>query len=103
MPFSELLEMAGGMWQGRQLKAVIPGGSSVQVVPGEIMLETNMDYDSLRAAGSSIGSGAVVVMDETTCMVRCCGVSPGFISRNHAASAPRAARGPAGCTACCRA
>ena len=68
-PFSELLEMAGGMWQGRQLKAVIPGGSSVPVVPGEIMLETNMDYDSLRAVGSSIGSGAVVVMDETTCMV----------------------------------
>ena len=69
MPFRELLEMAGGVWQGRQLKAVIPGGSSVPVVPGEIMLETNMDYDSLRGAGSSIGSGAVVVMDETTCMV----------------------------------
>ncbi len=69
MPFRELLEMAGGVWQGRQLKAVIPGGSSVPVVPGEIMLETNMDYDSLRSAGSSIGSGAVVVMDGTTCMV----------------------------------
>ena len=69
MPFRELLEMAGGVWQGRQLKAVIPGGSSVPVVPGEVMLETNMDYDSLRGAGSSIGSGAVVVMDETTCMV----------------------------------
>ena len=69
MPFRELLEMAGGIWKGRQLKAVIPGGSSVPVVPGDIMLETNMDYDSLRAAGSSIGSGAVVVMDETTCMV----------------------------------
>ena len=69
MPFRELLEMAGGVWQGRQLKAVIPGGSSVPVVPGEIMLEANMDYDSLRSAGSSIGSGAVVVMDETTCMV----------------------------------
>ena len=69
MPFRDLLEMAGGVWRGRQLKAVIPGGSSVPVVPGEIMLETNMDYDSLRAAGSSIGSGAVVVMDETTCMV----------------------------------
>ena len=69
MPFRELLEMAGGVWRGRQLKAVIPGGSSVPVVPGDIMLEANMDYDSLRAAGSSIGSGAVVVMDETTCMV----------------------------------
>lgn len=69
MPFRELLEMAGGVWRGRQLKAVIPGGSSVPVVPGDIMLETDMDYDSLRDAGSSIGSGAVVVMDETTCMV----------------------------------
>ena len=70
IPFRKLLEMAGGVWQGRKLKAVIPGGSSVPVVPGELMLETNMDYDSLRAVGSSIGSGAVVVMDETTCMVR---------------------------------
>ena len=69
-PFRELLEMAGGVLDGRQLKAVIPGGSSVPVVPGEIMLETNMDYDSLQKAGSALGSGAVVVMDETTCMVR---------------------------------
>ena len=70
LPFKDLLELAGGVWKGRKLKAVIPGGSSVQVVPGEIMLQANMDYDSLRAAGSAIGSGAVVVMDETTCMVR---------------------------------
>src|ERR1700681_4302970 len=70
IPFAELLDMAGGIWKGRKLKAVIPGGSSVPVVPGQTMLKTNMDYDSLKAAGSSIGSGAVVVMDETTCMVR---------------------------------
>src|ERR1700685_405020 len=70
IPFTELLAMAGGIWKGRQIKAVIPGGSSVPVVPGEIMLKTNMDYDSLKAAGSSIGSAAVIVMDETTCMVR---------------------------------
>ena len=68
--FRELLTLAGGVWKGRRLKAVIPGGSSVPVVPGELMLETNMDYDSLQAAGSSLGTGAVVVMDETTCMVR---------------------------------
>ena len=68
--FRELLSLAGGVWKGRRLKAVIPGGSSVPVVPGELMLETNMDYDSLQAAGSSLGTGAVVVMDETTCMVR---------------------------------
>ncbi len=59
-----------GCWKGRRLKAVIPGGSSVPVVPGETMIKTNMDYDSLKAAGSSIGSAAVIVMDETTCMVR---------------------------------
>ncbi|HEX4025208.1 MAG TPA: NADH-quinone oxidoreductase subunit NuoF [Steroidobacteraceae bacterium] len=70
IPFADLLEMAGGVWQGRRLKAVIPGGSSVPVVPAEIMLKTNMDYDSVKAAGSGIGSAAVIVMDETTCMVR---------------------------------
>jgi NADH-quinone oxidoreductase subunit F len=69
-PFRELLEMAGGVRDGHTLKAVIPGGSSVPVLPGEIMLETNMDYDSIQKAGSALGSGAVVVMDETTCMVR---------------------------------
>ena len=68
-PFRELLEMAGGVRTGHTLKAVIPGGSSVPVVPGEIMMEANMDYDSLREAGSMLGSGAVVVMDETTSMV----------------------------------
>ena len=69
MPFAELLQMAGGVREGHQLKAVIPGGSSVPVVPGDAMMTANMDYDSLMKAGSSIGSGAVVVMDETTCMV----------------------------------
>lgn len=67
--FRDLLEMAGGVRGGRQLKAVIPGGSSVPVVPGEIMMETDMDYDSLMKSGSMLGSGAVVVMDETTSMV----------------------------------
>jgi NADH-quinone oxidoreductase subunit F len=69
-PFRDLLELAGGMLEGRALKAVIPGGSSVPVLPGEIMLEVDMDYDSISAAGSLLGSGAVVVMDETTDMVR---------------------------------
>ncbi len=69
-PFRELLEMAGGIWKGRTLKAVIPGGSSVPVLPGDIMLQTNMDYDSLVQAGSMLGSGAVIVMDETTDMVK---------------------------------
>ncbi len=68
-PFKELLEMAGGVRDGRKLKAVIPGGSSVPVVPGEVMLQTDMDFDSVQKAGSMLGSGAVVVMDETTSMV----------------------------------
>lgn len=68
-PFSKLLELAGGMRDGRKIKAVIPGGSSVPVVTGETMMKTNMDYDSIVKAGSMLGSGAVMVMDETTCMV----------------------------------
>ncbi len=70
IPFKDLLELAGGVRGGRQLKAVIPGGSSVPVVPGDVMLKTNFDYDSLRAIGSAVGTAAVIVMDETTCMVR---------------------------------
>jgi NADH-quinone oxidoreductase subunit F len=68
--FVDLIEMSGGIRNGNKLKACIPGGSSCPVVPAETMLKTNMDYDSLRAAGSSMGSAAVIVMDETTCMVR---------------------------------
>ncbi len=69
-PFAKLLEMAGGMRGGKKLKAVIPGGSSMPVLPARIMMETDMDYDSIAKAGSMLGSGAVIVMDETTCMVK---------------------------------
>ena len=69
MPFKELLEMAGGMLNGGKLKAVIPGGSSVPVLPAEIIMECNMDYDSLQNAGSLLGAGSVIIMDDTTCMV----------------------------------
>jgi NADH-quinone oxidoreductase subunit F len=69
-PFKDLLEMAGGMRGGRQLKAVIPGGSSAPVLPGDIMMDLTLDFDSLAKAGSMLGSGAVIVMDETTCMVK---------------------------------
>jgi NADH-quinone oxidoreductase subunit F len=69
-PFAKLLEMAGGVRHGHKLKAVIPGGSSMPVLPGEIMMGVNMDYDSLQKAGSFLGSGAIIVMDDTTCMVR---------------------------------
>ena len=69
-PFATLLEMAGGMRGGRKIKAVIPGGSSAPVLPGHIMMQTDLDYDCIAKAGSMLGSGAVIVMDETTCMVR---------------------------------
>ena len=68
--FKDLLALAGGVRDGKKLKAVIPGGSSVPVVPGDIMMEANMDYDSVVEAGSMLGSGAVIVMDETTDMVK---------------------------------
>jgi len=71
-PFSELLQMAGGVRAGRKLKAVIPGGSSMPILPADTMMGLTMDYDSIQKAGSGLGSGAVVVMDETTCMVRAC-------------------------------
>jgi NADH-quinone oxidoreductase subunit F len=70
-PFAKLLELAGGMRGGRELKACIPGGSSMPVLPGKIMMATDMDYDSIAKAGSMLGSGAVIVMDDTRCMVKC--------------------------------
>jgi len=68
-PFRDLLELAGGVRDGHSLKAVIPGGSSVPVVPGDVMMEVDMDYDSLAQAGSMLGAGSVIVMDDTTDMV----------------------------------
>lgn len=70
VPFRELLEIAGGVLNDRQLKAVIPGGISVPVVPGSVMMDLDMDYDSLASHGSALGTGAVIVMDGTTCMVK---------------------------------
>ena len=56
--------------RGGKLKAVIPGGSSAPVLPADIMMDTTMDYDAIAKAGSMLGSGAVIVMDETRCMVK---------------------------------
>lgn len=70
MPFAQLLEMAGGMRGGKKLKAVIPGGSSAPVLPGQVMMDLTMDYDSISKAGSMLGSGAVIVMNEDVCMVK---------------------------------
>ena len=69
-PFRKLLEMAGGMRDGRRLKACVPGGSSMPVLPGDVMMNCDMDYDSIAKAGSMLGSGAVIIMDDRTCMVK---------------------------------
>ena len=69
-PFKDLLELAGGMLPGSKLKAVIPGGSSMPVLPADVMMSVTMDYESIQSAGSMLGSGGVMVMDHTTCMVR---------------------------------
>jgi NADH-quinone oxidoreductase subunit F len=70
VPFADMLEFAGGVRGGRRLKAVIPGGISTPVVPGDVMMKTTLDYDALRSVGSALGTGSMIVMDETTCMVR---------------------------------
>ncbi|MEL0036297.1 MAG: NADH-ubiquinone oxidoreductase-F iron-sulfur binding region domain-containing protein, partial [Gammaproteobacteria bacterium] len=69
MPFKDLLELAGGMLDGKKLKAVIPGGSSTPVLPADVIMECTMDYDSLSKAGSMLGAGSVIVMAEGTDMV----------------------------------
>ena len=69
MPFSELLDLAGGVWKGHKLKAVIPGGPSTAFVPAHTIMQATMDYDGLSKIGSSLGAGSMIVMDETTCMV----------------------------------
>jgi NADH-quinone oxidoreductase subunit F len=70
IPFPELLALAGGVWRGRQLKAVIPGGPSTAVMPAAAIMGATMDYDGLSKAGSSLGAGSVIVMDDSTCMVQ---------------------------------
>ena len=68
-PFKDLLEMAGGVREGRKLKAVIPGGSSTPVLTAEAAMSMTMDYDGIDKAGSMLGAGSVIVMDDSTCMV----------------------------------
>ncbi len=70
-PLKNLIEEeAGGMRSSRALKAVIPGGSSVPVLTADEAVTVNLDYESVAQAGSMLGSGGVIVMDEGTCMVR---------------------------------
>ncbi len=67
--FKDLLAMAGGVRGNRKIKAVIPGGSSAKILTGDEMLALTMDYDAIGKAGSMLGSGAVIVLDETRDMV----------------------------------
>ncbi|MEC9283566.1 MAG: NADH-quinone oxidoreductase subunit NuoF [Bdellovibrionota bacterium] len=69
-PLKQLIEEeCGGLKPGRKLKAVIPGGSSAPILNAEEAYKVNMDYESLQSVGSMLGSGAVIVIDDTRCMV----------------------------------
>ena len=70
-PFGEFLEeLCGGAPPGREIKAVIPGGSSVPILTREEAMGACMDYEGMVAAGTMLGSGGVIVMDDTQDMVR---------------------------------
>ena len=74
-----LIEKAGGVRDGNKLKAVIPGGISAKILTAD-EIDVTMDFDSLMAAGSMAGSGGVIVMDETTCMVRALAAAAKFFA-----------------------
>ncbi len=63
-------DLCGGPRDGIPLKAIIPGGSSTPMMPAEVALQTNLDYESIFEAGSLLGAGAVIVINEKTCIVR---------------------------------
>ena len=69
IPFDVLLDKAGGVIEDKKLKAVIPGGSSTKILKADVISKCTMDYESLQDAGSALGTGAVVVIAEGTCMV----------------------------------
>ena len=68
-PFKDILEAAGGIWKGRELKCVIPGGASTAILPAHKALAMTMDYDGIAKAGSFLGAGSVIIMDDQTDMV----------------------------------
>lgn len=65
-PFPEILEAAGGVKDGKKLKAVIPGGTSTPILTAEEAMKVQMDFDGLRTVGSFLGAGGIIVLDETT-------------------------------------
>ncbi len=68
-PFAEVLALAGGVWRGRSLKALLPAGASAPVIPGDVAMTMNCDWESVAGLGSILGSASFIVMDETTDMV----------------------------------
>jgi NADH-quinone oxidoreductase subunit F len=77
--FHDLLEMAGGLRPGRTLKGAIPGGVSMPVLTAAELKDLPMDYDTIRALGSGLGSGAIVVLDDSVCCVKfACRISQFF-------------------------
>ena len=77
--FDDLLEMAGGLRPGRKLKGAIPGGVSMPVLTAAELKGLPMDYDTIRALGSGLGSGAIVVLDDSVCCVKfACRISQFF-------------------------
>jgi NADH-quinone oxidoreductase subunit F len=64
-----IYDIGGGIPDGHELKAIIPGGSSVPVLTAD-EVDTALDFDSMAARGTMLGSGAVIVMDERCCMVQ---------------------------------
>lgn len=78
-PFRDLLEKnCGGMKEGKKLKAVIPGGSSVPVLTAEEAWGLKLDYEAVALAGSMLGSGGVIIIDDSQCMVKLLGVLARF-------------------------
>ena len=95
-PLKDLIyKYAGGIKDGKNLKAVIPGGASTPVLKPE-HIDVKMDYESVGAVGSMLGSGAVVVMDESVCMVGVARRLLKFLPMSLAANALHAVRGRTG-------
>lgn len=71
-PLKDLIEnLGGGIRSGKKLKAVIPGGSSAPVLTAEEAMKATLDYECLAQMGTMLGSGAVIVLDDSQCMVDC--------------------------------
>ena len=102
IPLRELIEThCGGVRGGwGNLLAVIPGGSSMPLIPAHQCDELMMDFDGCAALKSSLGTAAVIVMDKSTDIIRAMARISYFYKHEAAASARRAARAWAGCGAC---